>query len=48
LTIEQARNLGFDELLLQAIEEAHRIAAAHPKAKPVQTQSAPAAPTGPD
>jgi hypothetical protein len=48
LTIEQARNLGFDELLLQAIEEAHRIAAAHLKAKPVQTQSAPAAPTGPD
>ena len=41
LTIEQARKLGFDESLLQAIEEAHRIASASRKARRVQKQSAP-------
>jgi len=45
LTIEQARKLGFDEPLLQAIEESHRLAAARPKAKPLRKLSAPAAAT---
>jgi hypothetical protein len=48
LTIEQARKLGFDESLLQAIEEAHRIAAARRKASQVRQQSAPTAATHPD
>jgi hypothetical protein len=48
LTIEQARKLGFDESLLQAIEKAHRIAAGDSKARTVRKQPAPTAATRPD
>ena len=48
LTIEQARKLGFDESLLLAIEEAHRVAVARPEAKPAQKQPSPAAASRPD
>ena len=37
LTIEQAREQGFDESLLRAIEEAYRIFAASQKVKPVHS-----------
>ncbi|MGA8089477.1 MAG: hypothetical protein WCA10_19550 [Terracidiphilus sp.] len=48
LTIEQSRNLGFDESLLQAIEEAHRIAVVGSKVKPVRKQPAPTSATPPN
>jgi hypothetical protein len=48
LTIEQARNLGFDETLLQAIDEAHRISEAGRKASPARQRFAPIAATRPD
>ena len=48
LTIEQARKLGFNESLLHAIEEAHRVAAVRPKASPVRQQPAPTASTRPN
>jgi hypothetical protein len=47
LQIDQARKLGFDESLLQAIEEAHRIAASRQTAKPVRKPPAPVAATHP-
>jgi len=47
LTMEQARKLVFDESLLQAIEEAHRITSAGVKAKPVRKPPAPTAATPP-
>ena len=47
LTIEQARKLGFDETLLQAVEEAHRIAGAGQRTKPVRKLPAPTAATRP-
>jgi hypothetical protein len=46
LTIEQARKLGFDESLLLAIEEAHRIAGS--TAKPVRNKPVPTATTRPN
>ncbi len=48
LTIEQARNLGFDESLLQAIEEAHGITAPGVKANLVRKPPAPTAATPPN
>jgi hypothetical protein len=47
LTIEQARKLGFDETLLQTIEEAHRISEAGQRTKPVRKPPAPTAATRP-
>lgn len=46
LTIEQAREMGFSESLLSAIDEAHRIAAS--KVKPARKSSAPTEATRPD
>jgi hypothetical protein len=43
LRIEQARKLGFDESLLQAIEAAHLITLGHSEPGPVQKQSLPTA-----
>jgi hypothetical protein len=48
LTIGQARVLGFDDSLLQAIEEAHRISNAGRKASPGPQGLAPIAATRPD
>ena len=48
LTLQQARGLGFAEPLLQAIEEAHRLASEKAKATPARKQSAPAGPSRPD
>jgi hypothetical protein len=48
LTVEQARGMGFSEDLLQAIEEAHRVAAVDAKARPVRKPSVPNPATHPD
>jgi len=43
LTIEKARKLGFDESLLEAIQEAHRAAATGSTTRPVRKRPAPTA-----